>query len=113
MVKNITYKLTFIDRTRFMPSSLSHLVGNCSEKKNEKAKCKYRHYHKTVKKKQKKCKIKYKDWECYLEYTNAKHDLLISKCLSCHWNYQKRSDEDLKKKFAYTFFVKAILIGLF
>ena len=36
MVKNITYKLTFIDRTRFMPSSLSHLVGNCSEKKMKK-----------------------------------------------------------------------------
>ena len=36
MAKNITYKLTFIDRTRFMPSPLSNFVGNCSEKKKRK-----------------------------------------------------------------------------
>ena len=36
---------------------------------------KHRHHNKNVKK----SKIKYKDCYDYLEYTNAKHDLLISK----------------------------------
>ena len=33
------------------------------------------------------------------EYTNVKVDLIINKCLCCNWNYQKRFDEDLKKRF--------------
>ena len=32
-------------------------------------------------------------------YTNVKGDLIINKCLCCNRNYQKRFDEDLKKRF--------------
>ena len=33
------------------------------------------------------------------EYTNVKVDLIINKGLCCNRNYQKRFDEDLKKRF--------------
>ena len=39
---------------------------------------------------------KYKDCECYLEYTNVKDDLTVYKFLCCNGNYQKTFDEDLK-----------------
>ena len=35
-------------------------------------KCKYGHDNKNCKT----CGIKYKDWECCLEYTNGKYDLI-------------------------------------
>ena len=40
-MKNITYRLQFIDRARFMASSLSNLVQNLVEGIHKK-KCKYR-----------------------------------------------------------------------
>ena len=35
--------------------------------------------------------IKYKDCECFLEYTNFKNDLVEYKCSYCNKNYQKKS----------------------
>ena len=46
-----------------------------------------------------KCEIEYKDCECYLQYTNAKNDLLIYKCFNCN----RKFDEDLKKRFTNTY----------
>ena len=34
--------------------------------------------------------IKFKDCECYLEYTSFKDDLVEYKCLCCNKNYQKK-----------------------
>lgn len=54
-----------------MASSLSNLAGNFA-KKIHKVKCKYRHDNN-------KCEtygIKYKDWECCVEYTKVKDDLI-------------------------------------
>ena len=42
ITKNISYILQFVDRARFMASSLSNLVNNFSEKIH-KTKCKYGH----------------------------------------------------------------------
>ena len=33
--------------------------------------------------------IKYKDCDCFLEYTNCKDDLMEYKSLCCNKNYQK------------------------
>ena len=35
------------------------------------------------------CRIKYKDCECCLKYTNAKDVLVVYNCLYCNKNYQK------------------------
>ena len=40
---------------------------------------------------------------CYLEYLNAKDDLIICKCFCCHSNYHKSFDGDLKGRFANTY----------
>ena len=48
LIKNISYILQFIDRARFMASSLSNLVNKLSEGIH-KIKCKYRHNDKKVK----------------------------------------------------------------
>ena len=42
ITRNISYILQFIDRARFMPSSLSNLVNNLSEG-THRIKCKYGH----------------------------------------------------------------------
>ena len=34
--------------------------------------------------------IKYKDCECFSEYTNFKNNLVEYKCLCCNKNYQKK-----------------------
>ena len=47
--------------------------------------------------------IKYKDCECFFEYTNLKVDLIEYKCLCCNKNYQKKFDENLKKRFYNTY----------
>ena len=63
---------------------LSNLVNNLAEE-IYKIKCKYRHDDK-------KCKtgrIKYKDCDCFLEYTNFKDDLKEYKCLCCKENFKK------------------------
>ena len=62
-----------------MASSLSNLVNNLTEGIH-KIKCKYGHNDK----KSETCEIKYKDCECFLEYTNVKDDLTKYKCLCSH-----------------------------
>ena len=67
-----------------MGGSLSNLVNNLAEGIHE-IKCKYRHSDK-------KCEtwwIKYKDCECFLEYTNLRDNLIEYNCLCCNKNYQK------------------------
>ena len=49
-------------------------------------------------------KIKHTNCNVFsLEYTNSKDDLIEYKCLCCNKNYQKKFDENLKKRFAYTY----------
>ena len=43
------------------------------------------------------------DLECWLEYKNAKDDLILYKCLGCSTNYKKKFNENLKKRFANTY----------
>ena len=62
--------MQFIDSARFMASSLSNLVNNCS-KGIHKIKYKYGHNNKKCET----CGIIYKVCNCFLEYTNFKDDL--------------------------------------
>ena len=66
-----------------MASSLSNVVGNLAEgiHKIECTNCNM----------------------CCFEYTNPKDDLIEDKCLYCNKNYQKKFDENLKKRFANTY----------
>ena len=63
--------MQFIDRTRFMASSLSNLVNNLSEGLHG-IKCKLGHDDKQCDT----CGIKCKYCNCFLEYTNFKDDLI-------------------------------------
>ena len=65
-----------------MASSLSNLVDNLTERIHE---------------------IKCKDSGCFLQYENAKGNLMIYKCLFCNGRYSKKLYEKLKKKFKNTF----------
>ena len=47
------------------------------------------------------CTIKNKGFNCFLEYTNSKEELIEHKCLCCNKNYQKKFD-NLKKCFFNT-----------
>ena len=71
--KDVNTKLSLKDNdtARFMARSLSNLVNNLSEGIH-KIKCKYGHEDKKCKT----CGIKYKYWDCFLEYTNVKDDLI-------------------------------------
>ena len=86
IINTKSYRLQFIDSTRFMTSLLSNLVNNLAEGIH-KCKCKYRH----------------NDQKCetcsFLEYTNFKYNLIEYKCLCCNKNYQEKFDENLKKLF--------------
>ena len=69
--KTISYKFK-TDAARFMVRLSSNLVDNLG-KGIHKVICKHRHDSK-------KCEtseIKYKDYECCLEYTNVKNDLIL------------------------------------
>ena len=84
ITKAIFYRLQFIDSARYMASSLSSRLNDLTEGIHE-IKSKYKHNDQ-------KCKtfgIKYKDWDCFLEYTNIKGDLIEYKCLCCNNNYEK------------------------
>ena len=94
ITKNISYILQFIDSARFMASSLSNLVNNLSEEIH-KVKCKFGHDHKNCET----CGIKYKYFDCFLEYTNFKDYLIEYKCLCCSKSYRRKFDEKLKKQF--------------
>ena len=82
ITETISYILQFIDSAIFMASSLSNLVNNLSEGIHR-IKCKYQHD-----KKYKTCRIIYKYWDCFLEYTKLEHDLIEYKCVFCNKNYQ-------------------------
>ena len=41
--------------------------------------------------------IKCKYWDCFLEYTNFKDDLIEYKCLSCNKTHRQKFDENLKR----------------
>ena len=75
-----------------MTNPLSNLVNNLPDRIH-KIKCKYGNNAKKCET----CGIKYKDCDCFLEYTNFKDDLIEYKCLCHKKNYQKKSDENLKK----------------
>ena len=59
-----------------------------------KIKFQYKHNNK----KYESCKIKFKDCDYFLEYTNFKNDLIEYKCFCSNKNYQKTFDENLKKR---------------
>ena len=89
----ISYKIKFIDSSRFMASSLSNLADNLAERIH---------------------KIKCKDCDCFLEYKSVKDKLLKYKCLSCNKDYLNKIDEELKKRLKNTFkFLIMISINLF
>ena len=84
--------MQFTDSAKFMANSLSSLVNNLSEGIH-KIKCKYVHDDKQCKT----CGIKYKYWDCFLEYRKVKDDLIEYKCLCCNKIYQWKFDEKLKE----------------
>ena len=47
--------------------------------------------------------IKYKNCDCFPEYGTFKDNLMKQKCLCCNKNYQKKFDENLKKRFFYKY----------
>ena len=80
-----------------MASSFSNLVNKFFERIH-KIKCKYRHNDEKCET----CGITYEVWDCFIEYTNFKDDLIEYKCLCCNKNYQKKFDEKLKERFFNT-----------
>ena len=78
----ITYKKKFIDRFRFMSSSLSKLVDNLSEG-----------IHKN------KCS----DCKSNLDYIKTKNKKLILECYNCKQRYRKKFNKELIKRFASTY----------
>ena len=81
ITNTISYRLQFVNCARFMANLLSSFVNNFAEGVH-KIKCKNKHNKKQCKK----CGIKYKDCNCFLEYTNFKDDLIEYKCLCCNKN---------------------------
>ena len=75
-----------------MASSLSNLVNNHSEGIRG---IKYKYEHED--KKSESCGINYEYYDCFLEYTNFKDDLIKYRCLFCNMNCQRKFDEKLKK----------------
>ena len=71
----ISFRIKFIDRVRFMSSSLSNLVDNFTERIH---------------------KIKCKDRDCFLEYKSINYNLINYKCLFCNKNYSNKIDEEFK-----------------
>ena len=79
----ITYKIKFIDRYRFMSSSLSKLVDNLSEGI---------HNNKCL------------DCGSCLDYVRiTKNEKLILECYNCKQRYKKKFNKDLIKKFKNTY----------
>ena len=93
MTKTASFRLQFIDGTRFLVSLLSNFVNNFDEEIHG-IKCKLM---------QKKCVnsgIKDKD---SLEDARILDGLIEQKCLCCNKNYQKKFDENLKMQFVNTY----------
>ena len=76
-----------------MVSLLSNLVNNLYEGLHR-ITCKFWHEDK----KWETCRIKYKYYECFLEYTNFKDNLIEYKNLSCNKSYHRK----LKQRFYNT-----------
>ena len=68
----ISYKLKFIDSTRFMASSFSNLVDNLTAGIH---------------------KIKCEGCNCFLQYESFKDNLIKYKCLSCNKDYSNKFDK--------------------
>ena len=87
IMKIISYHILYqlIDSTNFMANLLSNLSSNLAAG-IQKIKWKYKHGDQKCKT----CRIKYKVWDCFLEYTNFKDDLIEYKCLCCNKSYQKK-----------------------
>ena len=81
ITKTTPRRLTCVDSTRFMASSLLNLVNSFAEGIHE-SKCKYGHYDKNCET----CGVKYKDWECCLKYAKIKNNLVEYKCSCCNKN---------------------------
>ena len=81
-VVTMSYKIKFIDNSRFMARSLSNLVDNLAEGIH---------------------KIQCKDCSCFLEYGSVNVNFIKYKCLSCNKNYSNKIDEKLQKRFKNTF----------
>ena len=81
-----------------MTSSLSTLVNNFAVVIHE-IKCKYGYNDR----KRETCGIKKINWDFFLEYTNYNDDLIENKCLCCIKNYQKKFDENFKKRLFNTY----------
>ena len=92
-----------------MVSLLLNLVNIVAEGIRE-IKCKYGHDNK----KSETCGIKYKDCEYCLEYTDVKDDFIEYKSLFCKKSYQKKFDENLKKRLLiHTNFLTMVSISLY
>ena len=79
-IRIISYKIKFIDITRFMAGSLSNPVDNLAEGIR---------------------KIKCKDCDCFLEYESVKGNLIKYKCLYCNKDCSNKIEE-LKQQFKNT-----------
>ena len=91
ITKTISYKLQYIDSTRFIAISLPDLVDNLAEVAHE-IKRKYVNGNEKCET----CGIIHKDCVWYLEYINVKVGLIKSKCSCCNTNYQKKFEENLR-----------------
>ena len=98
ITKDISEILQFMDRGRFMASSLSNLDNNLSEGIHR-IKCKYGYDDKKCQT----CGIKFKHCNCFLQYTNFRDYLIEYKRLCCNKNYQHKFDERLKELFFNTY----------
>ena len=77
-----------------MASSLSNLVNNLSEVIHR---IEYKFGYDDEKCEA--CGMKYKHYDCFLQYTHFKDDLIEDTCSCCKKNYEHKFDEKLKKIF--------------
>ena len=78
----VLYKIKFIDSARFIATSLSNFVDNLKEGDH---------------------KIKYKDYDCFLEYKIGEDNLIKYNCLSCNKDYPNKINKELKTYSKKTF----------
>ena len=88
ITKNIFYILQFIDNARSMASSLSNLVNNLS-RGIHRIKDKFGH----ADKKCETCGTKYKHFDCFLECTDFKDNLIEYQCLCSNKIHQHKFEE--------------------
>ena len=95
-ITQISYRLQFIDSTRFMASSLLNLVNNFAEGIH-KIKCKYGNDDKNV-------KLVEFNTKFVSAFSNTQtHDLIQYICLCCNKNYEKKFNKNLKKQLFNTY----------